>query len=189
MEEQSGREFASADPTAGAQDATLQERRLSPEVPLNPRRRVQHFPRPTPSHISSISPRATRRSDDHVARGRRGGLKIRKRRSLAPSHGNVTAPLPPLATLLGGGPTWDSAVAPTLEKYRQENPDYEIVFHPGHEYGSCDDQPIKVNCKYRFEGHSAGCQDGTECFIDWVCKFLSLPDRCSRTWSIEDLLL
>src|SRR5437660_7357951 len=92
MEEQSGREFASADPTAGAQDATLQERRLSPEVPLNPRRRVQHFQRPTPSHISSISPRATRRGDDHVARGRRGGLKIRKRRSLAPSHGNVTAP-------------------------------------------------------------------------------------------------
>ena len=29
MEEQSGREFASADPTAGAQDATLQERGLT----------------------------------------------------------------------------------------------------------------------------------------------------------------
>ena len=70
-----GREFASADPTAGAQDATLQERGLSPEVPLNPRRRLQHFQRSTPSHVSSISPRATRRGDDHVARGRRGGLK------------------------------------------------------------------------------------------------------------------
>src|SRR5271157_4366805 len=45
MEEQSGREFTSADPTAGAQDATLQERGLSPEVPLNPRRRLQHFQR------------------------------------------------------------------------------------------------------------------------------------------------
>src|SRR5208282_3830266 len=45
MEEQSGREFASANPTAGAQDATLQERGLSPEVPLNPRRRLQHFQR------------------------------------------------------------------------------------------------------------------------------------------------
>ena len=76
--EQSGREFASADPTAGAQDATLQERGLSPEVPLNARRRLQHFQRPTPSHVSSISPRATRRGDDHVARGRRGGLKMRK---------------------------------------------------------------------------------------------------------------
>ena len=64
--------------TAGAQDATLQERGLSPEVPLNPRRRLQHFQRPTPSHVSQITPRATRRSDDHVARGRRGGLKIRK---------------------------------------------------------------------------------------------------------------
>ena len=52
MEEQSGREFASADPTAGAQDATLQDRGLSPEVPLNPRRRLQHFQRPTPSHVS-----------------------------------------------------------------------------------------------------------------------------------------
>jgi transposase-like protein len=48
------------------------------KVPLNPRRRLQHFQCPTPSHVSSISPRATRRGDDHVARGRRGGLKIRK---------------------------------------------------------------------------------------------------------------
>src|ERR1039458_1608143 len=39
MEEQSGREFASANPTAGAQDATLQERRLCAEIPLNPRPR------------------------------------------------------------------------------------------------------------------------------------------------------
>src|SRR5271165_6065626 len=45
MEEQSGREFASADPTAGAQDATLQERGLSPKVSLNPCRRLQHFQR------------------------------------------------------------------------------------------------------------------------------------------------
>jgi len=67
LEEQSGREFASADPTAGAQDATLQERGLSPEVSLNPRRRLQHFQRPTPSHVSSITPRATRRGDEHVA--------------------------------------------------------------------------------------------------------------------------
>src|SRR5689334_14890369 len=67
MEEQSGRELASADPTAGAQDATIQERGLSPEVPLNPGHRLQHFQRPTPPHVSSITPRATRRSDDHVA--------------------------------------------------------------------------------------------------------------------------
>jgi hypothetical protein len=36
MEEQSSREFVSADPAAGAQDATLQECRLSPEIPFNP---------------------------------------------------------------------------------------------------------------------------------------------------------
>ena len=38
-----GREFASADPTAGAQDATFQERRVCPEIPLNTRRSLQHF--------------------------------------------------------------------------------------------------------------------------------------------------
>ena len=48
------------------------------KVPLNPRRRLQRIQRPTPSHVSQITPRATRRGDDHVARGRRGGLKIRK---------------------------------------------------------------------------------------------------------------
>ena len=35
--EQSGREFASADPTARAQDATLQERRFCAKIPLHPR--------------------------------------------------------------------------------------------------------------------------------------------------------
>jgi hypothetical protein len=50
-------------------------------------------PSATPSHVSSITPRATRRGDDHVARGRRGGLRIRKAStSRWPSRGNVTAP-------------------------------------------------------------------------------------------------
>jgi hypothetical protein len=74
--EQSGREFASADPTAGAQDATLQERGLCAEVSLSPRRRLQHLQRPTPSHVSSITPRAPRRGDEHVAGGRCGRMKI-----------------------------------------------------------------------------------------------------------------
>ena len=78
---QSGREFASADPTAGAQDATFQERLLRAEIPLSPRRRVQHFQCPTPSHVSSITPRATHRGDEHVARRRRSRLKIRTRYS------------------------------------------------------------------------------------------------------------
>jgi putative transposase len=46
-------------------------------IPLSPRRRVQHFLRPTPSHVSSIAPRAPRRCDVHVAQGRRGRMKIR----------------------------------------------------------------------------------------------------------------
>src|ERR1700685_3329980 len=47
------------------------------EIPLSPHRRVQNFQRPTPSHVSTITPRAPRRGDDHVARGRRGRMKIR----------------------------------------------------------------------------------------------------------------
>ena len=58
---------ASTKPTAGAQDATLQERGLCAKIPLHPRRRrLQHFQLPTPSHVSSNTPRPTRRSDDHV---------------------------------------------------------------------------------------------------------------------------
>jgi hypothetical protein len=76
MEEQSGREFALANPPAGAQDATLQERRLSPEIPFNPYSRLQHFQRPTPSHVSPNEPRASRCSDEHVAERGRSGLTI-----------------------------------------------------------------------------------------------------------------
>jgi hypothetical protein len=56
------------EPTPGAQVATFQERRLSAKIPLSPRRRVLHFQRPTPSHVSPITPRATRRGDEHMAR-------------------------------------------------------------------------------------------------------------------------
>src|ERR1700683_1677898 len=77
MEEQSGREFASACATAGAQDAALRERLLRAEIPLSPRRRVQHLRRPTPPHVSSITPRAPRHGGEHVARGRCGRMKIR----------------------------------------------------------------------------------------------------------------
>ena len=38
------------------------KRGLNPEVLLNPRRLLQHFQRPTPSHVSSNSARATRRA-------------------------------------------------------------------------------------------------------------------------------
>jgi DDE domain len=54
----------------------MQERLLRAEIPLSPRRHVQHFQRPTPSHVSSITPRAPRRGDGHMARGRCGRMKI-----------------------------------------------------------------------------------------------------------------
>src|SRR5271165_5618080 len=74
VEKQSGREFASADPTAGAQDATFQERSVCAEIPINACRRLQYFQRPTPPHVSSITPGAPHCGDEYVARGRRGRL-------------------------------------------------------------------------------------------------------------------
>jgi hypothetical protein len=76
IEEQSGREFASADPAAGAQDATLQERRLGAEIPVNSCCRLQHIQRPTPSHVSPHAPHAPRCGDEHVADRSRSGLTI-----------------------------------------------------------------------------------------------------------------
>ena len=64
-----------ADP-AGAQDATFQERSLCAEISFHTRRRLQHFQRPTPPHISSIAPRAPHCGDEHMARGRRRRLKF-----------------------------------------------------------------------------------------------------------------
>jgi putative transposase len=61
----------------GSARCSASRARAPPEIPLSPRRRVQHFQRPTPSHVSSITPRAPRRGDDHVARGRRRRMKIR----------------------------------------------------------------------------------------------------------------
>src|SRR5208337_47813 len=93
MEEQPGREFASADPTAGAQDATFQERPLCTEIPLNACRRLQHLQRPAPSDFSPNAPHASHCGDEHVARGCRGSLKIRVAPSArALSHSNVTTP-------------------------------------------------------------------------------------------------
>ena len=43
----------------------MQERLLRAEIPLSPRRHVQHFQRPTPSHVSSITPRAPRLGHEH----------------------------------------------------------------------------------------------------------------------------
>jgi putative transposase len=48
------------------------------KTPLRPRRRLQHFQHPAPSLVSSNTPRPTRRGDDHVARGRHGGIRIRE---------------------------------------------------------------------------------------------------------------
>jgi putative transposase len=55
---------------------TLQERRLSPEIPFNPCSRLQHFQRPTSSHVSPDETRASRCGDEHVADRGRSGLII-----------------------------------------------------------------------------------------------------------------
>ena len=41
-----------------------------------PIRRVRYLQRPTPSHVTSIRPRAPRCGDEHGSRGRRGRMKI-----------------------------------------------------------------------------------------------------------------
>src|SRR5579863_1542648 len=61
---------------AGAQDAAVQEPGFSPEISFNPRRRLQHLQRPTPSHLRPDAPRASRCRDDHVADRSRSGLTI-----------------------------------------------------------------------------------------------------------------
>jgi len=74
--EQSSREFASADAAAGAQDAAVQERGFSPEIPVNACRRLQHLQRPTSSHYSPNAPRASRCGDGHMADRRRSSLTV-----------------------------------------------------------------------------------------------------------------
>ena len=70
--EQSGREFASTDTTARAQDAAFQIARISPALPVHSRRRPKHFQRPAPSHIPPHAPRPQRRSVPDVASRHRG---------------------------------------------------------------------------------------------------------------------
>ena len=55
-------EFAPADTTARAQDATLQIARISPALLVHSRRRPKHFQRPAPSHIPPHAPRLSRGS-------------------------------------------------------------------------------------------------------------------------------
>src|SRR5271154_4498879 len=76
MAEQPRRELASADPTQGAQDATLQEPGLSSEVSLCTRGRLQHFQCATPSCLCPNTSKPSRRGYEHVARGGRGSLKL-----------------------------------------------------------------------------------------------------------------
>jgi hypothetical protein len=64
-------------------------------------------------------------------------------------------PLLPLATdWLPSGSTWASASGPVLEKYRQENPDYDIQFRQGNEYPKSG--AFNTNVQYRFEGTFTG---------------------------------
>jgi hypothetical protein len=70
VEEQPRREFASADPAPGAQDAALQELGLSAKISLRSRCRLQHFQRPTPPHFRFNASHFPRRGDEHVARRR-----------------------------------------------------------------------------------------------------------------------
>src|SRR5208337_5446508 len=113
MEEQSSREFASADAAARAQDAAVQEPGFSPEISFHTRRRLQHLQRPTPPHLRPNAPRTSRGRDDHVADCSRSGLTIHEALTLrARRPGNVTKPnrwtMPVMTrrSSLRSGPVW-----------------------------------------------------------------------------------
>src|SRR5882672_8505310 len=58
-------------PTTRAQDAGLQEPRISPAISLNPCSLLQHLQRATFSDFSVNAPRLPRRGDEHLACGGR----------------------------------------------------------------------------------------------------------------------
>jgi hypothetical protein len=76
MAQQPSREFASTDPPTRAQDARLQERRVSAKISLSACSRSQHLQRRTPSHFSKNAPSLQSIGDGDMARGSRGRLKI-----------------------------------------------------------------------------------------------------------------
>ena len=76
MARQPSREFASTDPTTRTQDAGFQESGFSPKISLNPRSRLQHFQRPTPSHLRKNAPSLQGHGDADVARRRRCGVSL-----------------------------------------------------------------------------------------------------------------
>ena len=77
----------------------VQEPGFSPEISFNPRRRLQHLQRPTPSHLRPNAPRTSRCRDDHVADCSRSGLTIHEALTLrARRTGNVTKPLQSVRT-------------------------------------------------------------------------------------------
>jgi hypothetical protein len=69
-------EFASTDPTTITQNAGFQESGFSPKISLNPRSRLQHFQRPTPSHLRKNAPSLQGHGDADVARRRRCGVSL-----------------------------------------------------------------------------------------------------------------
>ena len=76
MAQQSRREFASANPTKGAQDARVQERGIRAKISLNPRPDLQHIQRPTPPHLSQNAPSLQGIGHAGVARSRRRGVTV-----------------------------------------------------------------------------------------------------------------
>ena len=74
MAKQQGGEFASTDPTTRAQNARVQERRVSTEVSLFSRSSPQHLQRSTPSHFSNHALSLQSLGHADVARSRLRGV-------------------------------------------------------------------------------------------------------------------
>src|ERR1700722_15401930 len=74
MEKQSGGELASTDGAAGAKMQRFKSSGSAQKFLSCSR--LQHLQRPTPSHLGSDTPDATRRGDENMARGRRSDVRI-----------------------------------------------------------------------------------------------------------------
>jgi hypothetical protein len=57
-------------------DGRLKPLVMTMDLPVEPCSRLQHLQRPTPSHLGSDTPDATRRGDENMARGRRSDVRI-----------------------------------------------------------------------------------------------------------------
>jgi hypothetical protein len=96
-------------------------------------------------------------------------------------------PIKPMSDLnsgwYGSGATWGAASTPPLEKYRDENPDYDITFHQGREYQQWGNSFLHTDPQYRFEGSFTGTPKWIGLFDIIGAKLQALSGMLWTPWS------